>query len=210
MPGISVLTQTLMEGNVGKLIPLVNEALEAGRPAGEILNNELIAGMVLVGEKMASGEMFIPEVLMTARAMQAAVEILKPRLSAGESSSAGRIVIGAVKGDLHDIGKNLVAIMLDSSGFEVVDLGVDVAPDTFVDAVKKHQPDIVGLSALLTTTLPMIRVTIDAIKTSETGSDLKIIVGGAPVTQTFADEAGADGYAADAGSASKLSKTLIN
>jgi 5-methyltetrahydrofolate--homocysteine methyltransferase len=210
MSGISVLTQTLMEGNVGKLIPLVNEALEAGRPAGEILNNELIAGMVLVGEKMADGEMFIPEVLMTARAMQAAVEVLKPRLSAGESSSAGRIVIGTVKGDLHDIGKNLVAIMLDSSGFEVVDLGVDVAPDTFVDAIKKHQPDIVGLSALLTTTLPMIRATVDAIKTSGIASDLKIIVGGAPVTQAFADEAGADDYAPDAGSVSRLAKSTFD
>ena len=170
----------------------------------------LLQAMVLVGEKMASGEMFIPEVLMTARAMQAAVEVLKPRLSAGESSSAGRIVIGTVKGDLHDIGKNLVAIMLDSSGFEVVDLGVDVAPDTFVDAIKMHQPDIVGLSALLTTTLPMIRATVDAIKTSGIASDLKIIIGGTPVTQAIADEAGADGYAPDAGSASRLAKSTFD
>jgi 5-methyltetrahydrofolate--homocysteine methyltransferase len=128
----------------------------------------------------------------------------------GESSSAGRIVIGTVKGDLHHIGKNLVAIMLDSSGFEVVDLGVDVAPDTFVDAIKKHQPDIIDLSALVTTTLPMIRATVDAIKTSGIASDLKIIIGGAPVTQAFADEAGADGYAPDAGSASRLAKSTFD
>jgi 5-methyltetrahydrofolate--homocysteine methyltransferase len=210
MSEISTLAQTLMQGNVGKLISLVNEALDAGKPASEILSDELVIGMDLVGEKMASGEMFIPEVLMTARAMHAAVEVLKPYLAEGESSSAGKLVIGTVKGDLHDIGKNLVSIMLESSGFEIIDLGVDVGPEVFAEAIKEHQPDIVGLSALLTTTLPMVKTTIDSIEASGLRSKVKIIVGGAPVTQAYADGIGADGYAPDAGSASRLAKSILN
>ena len=207
MSEISKITQTLMEGDDQTLIALVNEALAAGRAAQEILNDELIAGMDLVGEKMGSGEMFIPEVLMSARAMGAAVEVLKPHLAEGESSSAGTIVIGTVKGDLHDIGKNLVVMMLESAGFEVVDLGVDVEPEIFVEAIKKNQPEILGLSALLTTTMPMLKKTVEAIDASGVRENLKILIGGAPVSQAFADEIGADGYAADAGSASKTGQS---
>ncbi|NNK94110.1 MAG: corrinoid protein [Desulfobacterales bacterium] len=209
MSEISKITQTLMEGDDQTLIALVNEALAAGRAAQEILNDELIAGMDLVGEKMGSGEMFIPEVLMSARAMGAAVEVLKPHLGEGESSSAGTIVIGTVKGDLHDIGKNLVVMMLESAGFEVVDLGVDVEPEIFIEAIKKNQPEILGLSALLTTTMPMLKKTVEAIDASGVRENLKILIGGAPVNQAFADEIGADGYAPDAGSASKMAKAII-
>lgn len=210
MSEISPLTEALIQGNSEKLLPLVNEALDSGRQASEILNSDLIAGMEVIGKKMASGEMFIPEVLMAARAMNQAVELLKPQLAEGDYSSSGKVVIGTVKGDLHDIGKNLVRIMLESSGFEVIDLGVDVTPEAFVEAVQENKPDIVGLSALLTTTLPMVKNTIDSIDASGERPNLKIIVGGAPVTQAFADEIGADGYAADAGSASKLAKSCIN
>jgi 5-methyltetrahydrofolate--homocysteine methyltransferase len=210
MSDISPLTEALIQGNSGKLLPLVNEALDSGRQASEILNSDLIAGMDLIGNKMASGEMFIPEVLMAARTMNQAVEVLKPHLAEGNYTSAGKIVLGTVKGDLHDIGKNLVRIMLESSGFEVIDLGVDVAPEAFVEAVQKNKPDLVGLSALLTTTLPNIKNTIESINSFCERSNLKIIVGGAPVTQAFADEIGADGYAPDAGSASKLVKSCVS
>ena len=155
---------------------------------------------------MESGEMFIPEVLMAAQAMSGAVEILKPLLAEGESASAGKIVIGTVKGDLHDIGKNLVVMMLESAGFDVIDLGVDVEPAAFVKAIQDNQPKVVGLSALLTTTMPMMKKSIESIQESGLRDNVKIIVGGAPVNQAFADEIGADGYAPDAGAASKMAK----
>lgn len=209
MSEISEITRTVMAGDAETLIALVNEALASGRAAQKILKNDLIVGMDLVGDKMGSGEMFIPEVLMSARAMGAAVEVLKPHLAEDESSSAGTIVIGTVKGDLHDIGKNLVAMMLESAGFEVVDLGVDVEPEIFVEAIKKNQPKVLGLSALLTTTMPMLKKTVEAIEASGVRENIKILIGGAPVNQAFADEIGADGYAPDAGSASKMAKTII-
>jgi 5-methyltetrahydrofolate--homocysteine methyltransferase len=164
--------------------------------------------MDIVGEKMESGDMFIPEVLMSAQAMSISVEILKPLLAEGESSSAGKVVIGTVKGDLHDIGKNLVVMMMESAGFEVIDLGVDVDPAKFVEAIKVNKPNIVGLSALLTTTMPMMKKSIQSIEESGLRDSLKIIVGGAPVNKAFADEIGADGYAPDAGSASKMAKAM--
>ena len=203
------ITQTLMEGDGANLVTLVSEALEQGRAAADILNNDLIAGMDLIGEKMGSGEMFIPEVLMTAHAMGMAVEILKPHLGDDETSSAGKIVIGTVKGDLHDIGKNLVVMMLESAGFEVIDLGVDVEPEIFVEAIKKNKPDILGLSALLTTTMPMLKKTVELVISAGVKNGLKIMIGGAPVSQAFADEIGVDGYAPDAGSASKLAKAML-
>ncbi len=209
MAEVNKITQTLMEGDGAELVALVSEALDQGRGAADILNDDLIAGMDLIGEKMGSGEMFIPEVLMTAHAMAMAVEVLKPHLGEGETSSAGKIVIGTVKGDLHDIGKNLVVMMLESAGFEVIDLGVDVEPEIFVDAIKENQPDILGLSALLTTTMPMLKKTIETVIGAGVRSSLKIMIGGAPVNQGFADEVGADGYAPDAGSASRLAKALL-
>ena len=159
---------------------------------------------------MESGDMFIPEVLMAAQAMGACVEVLKPMLGDGEGSSAAAVIIGTVKGDLHDIGKNLVAMMMESAGLEVHNLGVDIAPEDFVAEIKKKNAQIVCLSALLTTTMPAMKQTVDAIVESGLRDQVKIMVGGAPVTQAFADEIGADGFAADAGSASKMAKSFIN
>lgn len=208
MSDLHNITETLITGDGDKLLELVQAALDAGTPAKDILQKALIVGMDIVGEKMESGDMFIPEVLMSAQAMSMSVEILKPLLAEGDSSSAGKVIIGTVKGDLHDIGKNLVAMMMESAGFEVIDLGVDVAPEKFVEAIKTHRPTVVGLSALLTTTMPMMKKSIMSIEESGLRDTLKIIVGGAPVNQAFADEIGADGYAPDAGAASKLAKAL--
>jgi 5-methyltetrahydrofolate--homocysteine methyltransferase len=165
--------------------------------------------MDIVGERMESGEMFIPEVLMAARAMNAALEIIKPLLTDAGSHAAGKVVIGTVKGDLHDIGKNLVTMMLESAGLEVHNLGADVAPEKFVEALKSTGAGLLCLSALLTTTMPMIRQTVDAVVQSGIRSRVKIMVGGAPVTEAFAREIGADGYAADAGSAVKMAKAFL-
>lgn len=209
MSKLDTITETLISGDGETLQQLVKEALDAGVSASSILDNGLIAGMDIVGEKMECGDMFIPEVLMAAQAMSESVEILKPLLSEGESSTAGKVVIGTVKGDLHDIGKNLVKMMLESAGFETIDLGVDISPEDFVKAIIENKPDIVGLSALLTTTMPMMKRSIQTIEESGLRKDLKIIVGGAPVNQAFANEIGADGYAPDAGAASKLAKSLL-
>lgn len=209
MVEVNKITQALMNGEGETLVALVSEALQQGRSAVDILNDDLVTGMDLIGDKMGSGEMFIPEVLMAAHAMRMAVEILTPHLGEDEANSAGKIVIGTVKGDLHDIGKNLVVLMLESAGFEVIDLGVDVEPEIFVDAVIKNQPDILGLSALLTTTMPMLKKTVETVVNSDVRKSPKIMIGGAPVNQDFADEIGADGYAPDAGSASKLAKAML-
>ena len=209
MSNLQAITETLINGDGDKLQELVQKALDEGTPANEILKKGLIVGMDIVGEKMESGDMFIPEVLMAAQAMSISVEILKPLLAEGEGASAGKVIIGTVKGDLHDIGKNLVVMMMESAGFEVIDLGVDVDPAKFVAAIKKNKPNIVGLSALLTTTMPMMKKSIESIEESGLRDGLKIIVGGAPVNQAFADEIGADGYAPDAGSASKMAKAMF-
>lgn len=192
-----------------KVLKLVQDALDEGVAAKEILNQGLIAGMDIVGEKMENGDMFIPEVLMAAKVMSAAVVILKPLLAAEDMSAMGRVIIGTVKGDLHDIGKNLVAMMLESAGFEVYNLGVDISPDKFVSEVNEKNANMVCLSALLTTTMPMMKQTIDAVVESGLRDRVKIMVGGAPVTKNYANEIGADGYAPDAGSATKLAKTLL-
>jgi 5-methyltetrahydrofolate--homocysteine methyltransferase len=208
MSDLNTITETLISGDGEQLEKLVQNALDAGMAANEILQKSLLPGMDIVGEKMESGDMFIPEVLMAAQAMSGAVEILKPLLAEGESTSAGTVVIGTVKGDLHDIGKNLVVMMMESAGFNVIDLGVDVEPEKFVEAIKQNNPKIVGLSALLTTTMPMMRKSIEAIKESGLRDSVRILVGGAPVNKAFADEIGADGYAPDAGSASKMAKAM--
>lgn len=202
------LMEAVIEGDAANVVALVNAALKEGTAAGEILNSALIPAMDIVGERMENEDMFIPEVLMAARAMGEGVEIIKPLLGEDESSVAGKAIIGTVKGDLHDIGKNLVAMMLESSGLEVHNLGVDIAPETFVSQVKATNAKLVCLSALLTTTMPMMKATIDAFIQAGLRDQVKIIIGGAPVTQDFADEIGADGFAADAGSAVKLAKAI--
>ncbi len=192
-----------------RLLQLVNDALENGTPAGEILNNGLIAGMDIVGEKMENEDMFIPEVLMAAQTMGKGVEILKPLLGEEDVSARGTVVIGTVKGDLHDIGKNLVAMMMESAGLTVHNIGVDIEPAAFISEIKEKGANIVCLSALLTTTMPMMKQTVDGIVESGMRDDVKIMVGGAPVTQAFADEIGADAFAPDAGSAAKTAKALV-
>ncbi len=206
MSDINEIQEALIAGDGEKLIELVEAALKEGTEASEILSEGLILGMDIVGEKMKNSDMFIPEVLMAAHAMRSAVEILQPLLGEDGDASRGKVLIGTVKGDLHDIGKNLVTMMLESAGLEVTDLGVDVAPDVFLESIKKDKPDVLALSALLTTTMPMMKETVDAISESGIRDQIKIIVGGAPVTQSFAEEIGADGYAADAGSASQMAK----
>jgi 5-methyltetrahydrofolate--homocysteine methyltransferase len=206
---LKTITETLLTGDDVLLNAQVKAALDEGLAPKDILNEALIPGMDIVGERMESGEMFIPEVLMSAQAMASVVEVLKPLLADGDLVSAGKVVIGTVQGDLHDIGKNLVAMMLESAGFEVIDLGVDVSPEQFVEAVSANDANFIALSALLTTTMDTMRRTISLVEEKGLKDKVKVLVGGAPVNQAFADEIGADGYAADAGSASKLAKTML-
>ncbi|MFK5952018.1 MAG: corrinoid protein [Desulfobacterium sp.] len=210
MTNFNLMTDALVACDEATLTDLINEALTANVPADDILNKGLIVGMDIVGERMESGDMFIPEVLMAAQTMGNCVKILKPLLGDSDSASGGSVIIGTVKGDLHDIGKNLVAMMMESAGLTVHNLGVDLAPEDFVAEIKKKKAQIVCLSALLTTTMPAMKQTVDAIVESGLREQIKILVGGAPVTQAFADEIGADGFAASAGSASKLAKSFIN
>jgi 5-methyltetrahydrofolate--homocysteine methyltransferase len=209
MTDFNSMIDALVSCDTAKVTDLVNAALADNITAGDILNNGLIAGMDIVGEKMENGDMFIPEVLMAAQAMGSCVAILKPLLGEDESATSASVIIGTVKGDLHDIGKNLVAMMMESAGLEVHNIGVDIAPENFVAQIKEKNAQIVCLSALLTTTMPMMKQTVDAIVESGLRDQVKILVGGAPVTQAFAEEIGADGFAADAGSASKMAKSFI-
>jgi len=209
MADFTQIIETLIAGDSGALEGLVKKALDDKLAAKEVLNDGLIKGMDIIGEKMQSGDMFIPEVLRSANAMSSALELLRPLLSDEDMSVSGKVVIGTVKGDLHDIGKNLVKMMLETAGFEVIDLGVDVEPKSFVDAVKENKTNVLALSALLTTTMPVMKQTVDAITEAGLRNDVKILVGGAPVTPQYADQIGADGYAADAGSATLLLKKLM-
>jgi 5-methyltetrahydrofolate--homocysteine methyltransferase len=203
------IIDALLDLDEEKVIICVRQALESQMNAGDILNRGLIAGMDVVGDRMEKEEMFIPEVLKAAKIMGAAVQILKPLLTEDSSSSKGRIVIGTVKGDLHDIGKNLCAMMMESAGLEVHDLGVDISPERFIEALRKTDSKILCMSALLTTTMPMMKRTIDALVESGLRKTVKVMVGGAPVTQNYANEIGADAYAPDAGSAAKAARSII-
>lgn len=207
MVDFNTISDAVVACDADKLMDLVNAAVAENVPATDVLNQGLIAGMDIVGSKMENGDMFIPEVLMAAQSMGSALEILKPLLGDDEASDSASVVIGTVKGDLHDIGKNLVSMMLESSGMTVHDLGVDIPPEDFVAKIQETNAKIVCISALLTTTMPMMQQTVDAIVEAGLKDQVKIMIGGAPVTQAFAEEIGADGYAADAGSASKLAKT---
>ncbi len=210
MTDFSAMQDALISCDQDKLVGLVNAALADDTAAVDVLNQGLIAGMDVVGEKMEDGDMFIPEVLMAAKAMAECVGILKPLLGEGEGVQSSNVVIGTVKGDLHDIGKNLVSMMMESGGMTIHNLGVDISPEDFVTQIKEKNAQIVCLSALLTTTMPMMKQTIDAIVEAGLRDQVKIMVGGAPVTQAFADEIGADGFAPDAGSAARFAKSLVN
>jgi len=200
----------LSQGKVEEVKQLTREALEAGVPVELILKEGLIQAMDRVGVKFKNGEVYIPEVLIAARAMHAGMAVLKPVLSKSPGRMAGKVIIGTVKGDLHDIGKNLVIMMLEGGGFEVVDLGIDVPVEKFIEAIKIHQPQVVGMSALLTTTMREMKNNIQAVEWAGLRSQVKMIVGGAPVTEKFAREIGADGYAPDAASAVELVRSLIS
>jgi len=203
------LKQALIEGNADTVNALTQALLASGASAREILEGALLPGMEVVGERMRSGDCFIPEVLLSARTMQGALDILRPHMAAGDSMSLGTVVIGTVEGDLHDIGKNLVGMMLAGAGFEVVNLGTGVTPAQFVAAVTEHKAQIIGMSALLTTTLPKMVATIGALKDAGLRATVRVMIGGAPVTQAYADEIGADGYGANAAAAVDKAKALL-
>lgn len=198
------------QGKIEEVKKLTQEALRDGESADIILKEGFIKAMDQVGNDFKNDEIYIPELLIAARAMRAGMALLKPILTQFSGIMAGKIVIGTVKGDLHDIGKNLVAMMLEGRGFEVVDLGIDVPSDKFIEAIQKHQPHVVGMSALLTTTMMQMKLTIQSIKQAGFKNRVKFIIGGAPVTETFAQEIGSDGYAPDAASAVDVVKLLIS
>jgi len=199
----------LSQGKTDEVKKLTQEALDGGESPEAILKQGLIQAMEQIGVRFKNGDIYIPEVLIAARAMHAGMAVLKPILSKSNTSMVGKIVIGTVKGDLHDIGKNLVIMMLEGGGFEVVDLGVDVPPEKFMRSIDEHHPQVVAMSALLTTTLKEMKNTIDALKQAGLKDRVKTIVGGAPLTERFAREIGADGYASDAASAVDVVKSLL-
>ncbi len=206
---LQAISENVISGNKANVEAKVREALEASVRPEEVLGGALIAAMEEVGRRFESGAFYVPEMLIAARTMQAGLSIIKPYLVEEDVQAVGKVVIGTVKGDLHDIGKNLVAMMLEGAGFEIRDLGNDVSPEAFVAAVREHNPDIVGMSALLTTTMQNMRATLEALGEAGLGGKVKKIVGGAPVTQAFAQEIGADAFAPDASSAVRVAKTLV-
>ncbi|HEY5572127.1 MAG TPA: corrinoid protein [Anaerolineales bacterium] len=207
---LSKMSTAIIEGELGEMAQLTRQALEQGHSAKHILDNGLMPGMDHVGVEFKAGNMFVPEVLRSARAMQVSMDILKPLLAESGEKMVGKIILGTVKGDLHDIGKNLVGMMCEGAGFEVKDLGKDIAPEQFVQAVKEFEPDIVGMSALLTTTMRTMEHTIKALQEAGLRERVKVMVGGAPVTQAFASQIGADGYASNAAAASELAKKFVS
>jgi len=200
--------QNVVDGQADAVANGVKSALAAGVEANVILNEALIAAMDEVGRQFEEGELFVPEMLVSARAMQAGLSLLKPHLAVADTKSSGKVAIGTVKGDLHDIGKNLVAMMLEGAGFEIVDLGVDAAPEAFVAAVK-NGAQIIGMSALLTTTMNNMKATIEALKAAGLRDQVKVMIGGAPVTEDFAKSIGADAFAPDASSATRAARQLL-
>ncbi len=207
---MSILEQMaadLMKGKANDVKAAVQQALDDGIEPGSILTDGLLSGMGVIGERFKKNEVYVPEVLIAARAMKAGMEILQPQLAASGVEPRGTAVVGTVKGDLHDIGKNLVCMMLEGAGFKVCDIGIDVDPEKFVAEAKANNADVIGVSALLTTTMTNMKAVVDAVKASD--ATAKVMIGGAPVTQAFCDEIGADGYAADAASAADLASSFV-
>ena len=210
MSNIEAISQAVQNGKSKKIGELVEQALQAGYNPVEILNKGMIDAMSIVGDKFTKDEIFVPEMLVAARAMKKGVEVLKPHLTGDGAMSIGKVIMGTVAGDLHDIGKNLVIMMLESTGFEVIDLGVDVGVDKFISTLEEN-PDtnIVAASALLTTTMPALKETVKALNNCNLRDKIKVMVGGAPITQGFADEIGADAYTEDAASAAQVAKKFV-
>jgi 5-methyltetrahydrofolate--homocysteine methyltransferase len=206
---VAAVYESVRDGDAAGAAAGVQAALDAGVSPAIILNDGCIAAMSEVGSLFEQGEMFVPEMLIAARAMKAGMALLKPHLSADDVAGVGKVIVGTVSGDLHDIGKNLVAMMMEGSGFKVVDLGTDVKPEAFVAAVSEHNPDILCMSALLTTTMPSMIATVEALVEAGVRDKVKVLIGGAPVTQQYADQIGADGYAPDASSASRKARSLV-
>ncbi len=209
MANLQGIAESVIKGNAPEVERLVKEAIDEGVSASEILDKGLVAGMNVVGDKFKKNEFYVPEVLIAARAMKAGMALLRPLLAETGVKPVAKFLIGTVKGDLHDIGKNLVAMMMEGAGFQVIDLGIDVPPEKFVESIQNESPDLVGMSALLTTTMVSMKDTIDALEKAGVRDKVKVIIGGAPVTQDYADEIGADGYAPDAASAVDKAKELL-
>ena len=203
------IADNLIKGKAPEVKELVQKAIDEGEDVEKVLNEGLVAGMSVVGAKFKANEFYVPEVLIAARAMKAGMGILRPILAEKNIKGIGTVVLGTVRGDLHDIGKNLVAMMLEGAGFEIIDLGVDVSPEKFIEAAKEKKADLVGLSALLTTTMPSMKDVVKAVGDSGLKDKVKVMIGGAPLTQSYADEIGADGYAPDAASAVDEVKQLL-
>jgi len=209
MVDLNKVSEALQRGDAEKVRELVKQALEEKLTPEEILNKGLIAGMDIIGAKFKKNEVYVPEVLIAARAMHSGMDILRPKLVETGVKNIGKIAIGTVKGDLHNIGKNLVKMMLEGAGFEVIDLGTDVSAEKFVEAVKEHEPNMIAMSALLTTTMVNMAEVIKAIETAGLRDKVKIMIGGAPITQNYAEQIGADGYSPDAASAVDSAKSFI-
>lgn len=210
MADLKALYNAILEGDAKTAKAITEEAIKANVDPEKLLNDCMVPAMDEVGKKFECNEYFVPELLIAARAMKGCLELLKPSLAAQGSEPVGKVAIGTVKGDLHDIGKNLVAAMLEGGGFEIIDLGVDVAPEKFIEAVKEKGAQVIALSALLTTTMPSMKTTIAALKDAGVRDKVKVMIGGAPVTQQYADEIGADGYSDNASAAVKVARTLVN
>lgn len=208
MADLEKLGEAIIKGDQAGAVEITTQALAEGTEPETVLNDGLIAGMNVIGVRFKNNEVYIPEVLIAARAMKSAMEILEPKLAEAGVEPVGKFLMGTVQGDLHDIGKNLVVMMLKGAGFDVIDLGVDVSAEKFVEEAKSSGAHLIGVSALLTTTMPAMESTLSSLK--EAGINAKIMIGGAPVTQTYADKIGADGYAADAATAVDVAKALLN
>jgi len=207
---LETIYQAVLDGDAPAAESAVKEALAAKVPAQDILQKACIPAMGEVGRLFEEGEKYVPEMLISARAMQKSVALLKPLLAQGNVRSVGKVLVGTVQGDLHDIGKNLVGMMLEGTGFEVIDLGTDVTPQKFVDSVRQHNPQLIGLSALLTTTMPSMKKIMEALQEAGLRGQIKVLIGGAPVTEAYAHQIGADGYAPDASSAARKAKALMD
>lgn len=209
MADLSKMHDALLAGDAKTVVAITRDALAAGVAPGDLVYKHMVPALSEAGAKFEANELFVPELLLIARAMKSSMELIRPLLAKSGAKPVGRVAIGTVKGDLHDIGKNLVASMLEGGGFEVIDLGVDVGADKFITAVKEKQANIIALSALLTTTMPFIKTVIEALKAAGIRDQVKVIIGGAPVTQDYASEVGADGYSDNANGAVNIARKLV-